>query len=492
MIKKFSLKLICLMTFFVGILNVAAGNVTIDITGNDTVPINNNIDVIVHVSNISGLADGLATAQGDISFDSNYLEYVKHEDVSNKLSVSYGTKTNRFVALGLSGEYISSSDNLLKITFKAKKVGETKVTINNIVIGDTKAVVHGYNVIDKTIKIVDESNNSNSTPDTNPSTPTTPNSPSSNNPSTGKENKPSTGKESGSSTNKSSDATLSKLIINNAKVTPDFNKNLTNYYVVVAKDVNKLELDYITTQKNATVSIVGNSDLKEDETKAINIIVTAEDGTTKTYTLNVTKSNEESDNKLSSLDIKEQPLTFDEDKYEYTIKVGKNIDKLTIDAIAKNKDSKVEIIGNKKLTNGNNVVLIKLTDKKGFTNYYKLNVEKDDTIRLFGIDVKYIIFFLLILLLLLLLIILLFKRKKEEQEDYKKITMTDVAKERLKNYKSHFKSEEENVDVYDDVVTKDELIGAIEERNTKKLKMLLAQEEANKLKEELIDEEERN
>ena len=69
--------------------------------------------------------------------------------------------------------------------------------------------------------------------------------------------------------------------------------------------------------------------------------------------------------------------------------------------------------------------------------------------------------------------------------------MTDIEKERLKNYKSHFKSEEENVDVYDDVVTKDELIGAIEERNTKKLKMLLAQEEANKLKEELIDEEER-
>ena len=40
-----------------------------------------------------------------------------------------------------------------------------------------------------------------------------------------------------------------------------------------------------------------------------------------------------------------------------------------------------------------------------------------------------------------------------------------------------------NDDLYDDVVTKDELIDAIEERDSKKLKMLLTQEEANKLKE---------
>ena len=63
--------------------------------------------------------------------------------------------------------------------------------------------------------------------------------------------------------------------------------------------------------------------------------------------------------------------------------------------------------------------------------------------------------------------------------------------EKIRSFKSSFKSEEENVDIYDDVVTKDEIIEAIEEKNPKKLKMLLAQEEANKLKEELIQEEEK-
>ena len=43
--------------------------------------------------------------------------------------------------------------------------------------------------------------------------------------------------------------------------------------------------------------------------------------------------------------------------------------------------------------------------------------------------------------------------------------------------------------MYDDIVTKEEIIGAIEEKNAKKLKMLLTQEEANKLKEELKREE---
>ena len=47
----------------------------------------------------------------------------------------------------------------------------------------------------------------------------------------------------------------------------------------------------------------------------------------------------------------------------------------------------------------------------------------------------------------------------------------------------------ENKDIYDDVVTKEEIIEAIEEKNSKKLKMLLTQEEANKLKNELKNEE---
>ena len=54
--------------------------------------------------------------------------------------------------------------------------------------------------------------------------------------------------------------------------------------------------------------------------------------------------------------------------------------------------------------------------------------------------------------------------------------------------------EEENEDIYDDVVTKDELVDALDEsietKNTDKLKMLLDQENLNRIKERIKKNEE--
>ena len=490
--KRIILGILSLVSFFAFTFNVEAGNVTLGFLGNDTVVVNNNLEIIVKASDINGLTQGMATAQGDISFDNNYLEFVKSEDVSNTLSVSYGTKTKRFVALGLSGEYIPSAENLLKLTFKAKQVGSTTLGINNVVIGDTKAIIHGSNVLPKTINIVNENNE--------PSNPV-----SSNKPSTST-NKPSKApSKPASNTSKSSDASLTKLLINSSKMNPAFNKDVTTYEISVSKDINKLQIDYATSDSKAKVNIVGNNGLKDGQENIVEIIVTAEDGTTKTYTLKVTKTEEIIDNKLKSLDVKESRLTFDEDNFEYNLTVGSNVNKLTIDAIPKSKYSTVKIIGNNKLGKGNNLVLIKLTDKNGYTNFYKLNVKKESSFKIFGISVKYILYFVFLLLLLLLLffvflliLVLLKRRKKKKKQD--NIAKQELAKEevyvvkkddleKLKEPKSQFKPEEDNVDIYDDIVTKDELIDAIEERNPKKLKMLLAQEEANKLKEELMQEE---
>lgn len=480
--KKKSLIIIGIISIlFTGsVLDVRAGTVNFSIQGSDTVSVNNNIELTVRAADITGFNGGLATAQGDISYDNNYLEYVKYQDSSPSLTVSFGSTTKRFVALGMNGEAIKSSEDIITLTFRAKQVGSTTVGINNMVVGDVKAISHSANVSVKNITIVDEKKEDNSN-DNNAKKDTSSNK--GNNSGSKKNNSSNSNKNNSNNSttsNKSSNNLLDSLTINNAKMSPTFSKDVTSYSITVPKDVNKLDLDYKLSDSKASVKVVGNDNLKSNKNNVVEIIVTAEDGSTKTYTLNVSFSSDSSSNKLASLEVKESSLypKFDSDVNEYKIKLKKNVSKLTIDAIAKDKNSKVEIIDNKNLNKNNSVVLVKVTDKNGFSNYYKLKVDNTKKQTIFGIEISKIIWFLLIMILILifLILIILIKRRKDDDED-------NDNKQVVSN------SDVNNDDLYDDIVTKEEIIGAIEEKNAKKLKMLLTQEEANKLKEELKREE---
>ena len=477
--KKKSLIIIGIISIlFTGsVLDVRAGTVNFSIQGSDTVSVNNNIELTVRAADITGFNGGLATAQGDISYDNNYLEYVKYQDSSPSLTVSFGSTTKRFVALGMNGEAIKSSEDIITLTFRAKQVGSTTVGINNMVVGDVKAISHSANVSVKNITIVDEKKEDNSN-DNNDKKDTSSNK--GNNSGSKKNNSSNSNKNNSNNStasNKSSNNLLDSLTINNAKMSPTFSKDVTSYSITVPKDVNKLDLDYKLSDSKASVKVVGNDNLKSNKNNVVEIIVTAEDGSTKTYTLNVSFSSDSSSNKLASLEVKESSLypKFDSDVNEYKIKLKKNVSKLTIDAIAKDKNSKVEIIDNKNLNKNNSVVLVKVTDKNGFSNYYKLKVDNTKKQTIFGIEISKIIWFLLIMILILifLILIILIKRRKDDDDD------DNDNKQVVSN------SDVNNDDLYDDIVTKEEIIGAIEEKNAKKLKMLLTQEEANKLKEEL-------
>lgn len=479
--KKKSLIIIGIISIlFTGsVLDVRAGTVNFSIQGSDTVSVNNNIELTVRAADITGFNGGLATAQGDVSYDNNYLEYVKYQDSSPSLTVSFGSTTKRFVALGMNGEAIKSSEDIITLTFRAKQVGSTTVGINNMVVGDVKAISHSANVSVKNITIVDEKKEDNSN-DNNDKKDISSNK--GNNSGSKKNNSSNSNKNNSNNStasNKSSNNLLDSLTINNAKMSPTFSKDVTSYSITVPKDVNKLDLDYKLSDSKASVKVVGNDNLKSNKNNVVEIIVTAEDGSTKTYTLNVSFSSDSSSNKLASLEVKESSLypKFDSDVNEYKIKLKKNVSKLTIDAIAKDKNSKVEIIDNKNLNKNNSVVLVKVTDKNGFSNYYKLKVDNTKKQTIFGIEISKIIWFLLIMILILifLILIILIKRRKDDDDDDEDNDNKQVVSN----------SDVNNDDLYDDIVTKEEIIGAIEEKNAKKLKMLLTQEEANKLKEEL-------
>lgn len=178
---------------------------------------------------------------------------------------------------------------------------------------------------------------------------------------------------------KSSNNYLKGLKIEEASLTPEFNKETTSYKANVGKDIVKLKIDASAEDDKSKVEISGNEELKEGE-NTVKIIVTAENGETKTYTITVTKE-KKGKLQLSSLQIAGITLneTFKSDKYEYSANLQDNSDitKLEVKATANDKDATIEILGNDKLVIGENVITIMLKSKDGKENVtYQIIVNK--------------------------------------------------------------------------------------------------------------------
>ena len=86
------------------------------------------------------------------------------------------------------------------------------------------------------------------------------------------------------------DATLSSLTIKEYKDF-EFKSDKFNYVIKVKNNVNKLTLDYTLSDENSTAKVDGNKDLKDGS--KVKITVTAQDGTKKVYTLEISKETEE-------------------------------------------------------------------------------------------------------------------------------------------------------------------------------------------------------
>ena len=171
---------------------------------------------------------------------------------------------------------------------------------------------------------------------------------------------------------KSDNNNLKSLTVTPVGLTPDFGKEITEYKMAVGAEVDKIEVNAVAEDEKAKVSISGNNNLVVGD-NIIEVKVTAEDGTAKTYKIMVTKKEKEQE-KLKELLIEGLPLEpeFDSDIYEYTLTLDKNdISELNITATPSNDKSSVEIVGNTDLKEGLNVVtiLVKSEDEEETTTY---------------------------------------------------------------------------------------------------------------------------
>ena len=187
---------------------------------------------------------------------------------------------------------------------------------------------------------------------------------------------------------KSSNANLSNLGIRPNDFT-GFKAATTSYNVTVPSNVQEIEVYATAQDSKAKISGTGKKQLQEGQ-NAIAVVVTAEDGTKKTYTINVTKSGETEDPEkeeevskgLSELKIGDLELTpeFKTDVYEYTIKYVGTETSLDINAIATDKDYIVDITGNENLQEGENIITILVSDaEENNVATYQIKVDKSLT-----------------------------------------------------------------------------------------------------------------
>ena len=113
--------------------------------------------------------------------------------------------------------------------------------------------------------------------------------------------------ESKKDDSKSSDNYLKELTIQSShEIKPKFNKSVMSYNITVPYEVEKLNLNAITSEKNAKVEITGNEKFKVGELNVVEIKVTAEDGSVRIYSLNVTRSTTSSKTGLKNIEIKSE------------------------------------------------------------------------------------------------------------------------------------------------------------------------------------------
>ena len=211
---------------------------------------------------------------------------------------------------------------------------------------------------------------------------------------------------------KSNNNNLRQLEIDVEGMTPEFNSNITEYYLIVDLSVETISVTAIPADNKAKVEITGNNNLKEGENN-IRITVTAEDETKKDYIIHVTKTEnkEKANANLKSLNIEGYNISpdFKSNIYYYNLSVNESIKNLNVMAEAENANAQIEITGNNDLKEGENLIEINVTAEDETTiKKYKVNVYIDTEKVEIAVEDKMPAIILLVVLVIAAISILIF------------------------------------------------------------------------------------
>lgn len=176
---------------------------------------------------------------------------------------------------------------------------------------------------------------------------------------------------------KSTDSSLKSLTINHGTLTPAFNQNTRTYTATVDADITEIDVNAVPNSLYGSIkSITGNTNLNFG-TNQIEVVVEAENKTTSSYIINVTRKEYDiatlDDIKVDGTSVK----NFNKDTFEYTLdSVEFNKKDINIETSKTNSYATVKGDGNVTLKTGNNQILITVTAQNGTEKVYKLNIKR--------------------------------------------------------------------------------------------------------------------
>lgn len=424
---KFLAFAICLFLF--SYLNVFAdGSATLSLNGTSTVIVGNNIEITVAINNLTDIPGGISGINAVLNYDASYLELTSYPSLA-QFNVSYIPASKKMAGFAV-GNNLTTSSNLIKFIFKTKKEGSTNINLSGIKVVDENAKTVMVNTPSKTITITPPpSSNANLSSlsvsngsisfnkDTTSYSVKVGSDVTSINVSASAED--SGAKVSGTGTKslnygdnkisvvvtapsgdkktytitvnredtRSKNNNLSSIKLSTGTLSPSFSSGRTTYNVSVPFDVSNIKVDATAEDSKSKVTINGGSSLKAGAVTNVTIKVTAENGSTKTYTVKVTRGKDpnaqaekNTNNNLASLNLGEDITLspkFDKKTTSYTAEVPYSIKSLNIEAIAEDEAfAKVDISGADNLQVGENEIKIVVTAEDGTPKEYIVKVTR--------------------------------------------------------------------------------------------------------------------
>lgn len=175
----------------------------------------------------------------------------------------------------------------------------------------------------------------------------------------------------------SADNALKSLTVSNATISPAFSAGTTSYTAEVPFSVSKLELSAAANDSKAKVSI-NSPNLTPNGTTKVTVTVTAENGSTKTYTISVKRAQDPNytasgNNDLSGISVDGFLLSpvFSAENTKYVIWLPYETESVTVSGTAADSKASVNVEGGSNLLAGqDNEIKVICTAENGTAKTY--------------------------------------------------------------------------------------------------------------------------